>query len=296
MVKGNNTSTKKKSFTRGSDTLFPGKLHSMMDFVEQKGLEYIISWVQNGTAIQIHDPKRLVTDVLPFFFGQTRVRSFHRQFYMWRFERLTEGISKGAFAHPFFLKGQKSLCTLMSRHIDPARQLQQLQEMISTAATASNSVNMMNSIQQPTEVATEPLPIMNKRVLPSPSSTTSLFSLGFEMKLNEENGNNRCFQSSSGFARNMGQDLFELPSLPLSAQPQHQQVDDDELTIGTIENVEEPTTMLFNDDDFNGDPLFASVVIDIDYHALSKLDDSFVVDPIMELELTTDRSTPIFAV
>jgi hypothetical protein len=42
---------------RGSETMFPGKLHDMLDYVELQAFEFAISsWVRDdGTTIMIHD-------------------------------------------------------------------------------------------------------------------------------------------------------------------------------------------------------------------------------------------------
>jgi hypothetical protein len=66
----------------------------------------------------VHDPERLL-EILPIFFGQTKYRSFQRQLNMWHFERILDGPYKGAFVHPFFVRGNKSSCARMSRHIPP---------------------------------------------------------------------------------------------------------------------------------------------------------------------------------
>lgn len=87
-----------------------------MEYIESQGLESIISWVLNGRGFIVHDPDRLV-GILPLFFSQTKYRSFRRQLNMWHFERIEKGPSKGAFMHPYFVRGNKELCSLMSRHI-----------------------------------------------------------------------------------------------------------------------------------------------------------------------------------
>jgi hypothetical protein len=99
---------------------FPGKLHDMLTFVEKEGLEAIISWVNDGTAIMIHNPTKLV-QILGIFFSQTKYRSFRRQLSGWFFERIQEGPSKGAFIHPYFRRGEIALCDLMSRHRPPPK-------------------------------------------------------------------------------------------------------------------------------------------------------------------------------
>ena len=99
----------------GAEGKFPGKLHDMMDFVESNGLDFIVSWVRNGRAIKVHDPQKMV-EILPLFFDQTKYRSFQRQLNMWSFERIMEhGPDKGAFRHPLFVRGKKSLCKTMNR-------------------------------------------------------------------------------------------------------------------------------------------------------------------------------------
>lgn len=58
---------------------FPGRLHDLMTYTEQQGLSDIISWVQNGQAIMVHDSERLL-QILPHFgFSQSKYRSFQRQ-------------------------------------------------------------------------------------------------------------------------------------------------------------------------------------------------------------------------
>jgi len=94
---------------------FPGKLHQMMSFVEENGLERILSWELNGMGIRINHPDRLV-EILPFFFGQTKYRSFRRQLNMWHFHRIVDGPSKNTFVHPYFQRDDLALCSKMSRH------------------------------------------------------------------------------------------------------------------------------------------------------------------------------------
>ena len=93
---------------------FPGKLHDMMTYVEQKGLRHIVSWIHDGRGFMVHDSKKLV-EILPLFFRQTQYKSFARQVNSWHFQRVLDGSSKGAFVHPYFLRGHKLLCEEMSR-------------------------------------------------------------------------------------------------------------------------------------------------------------------------------------
>jgi hypothetical protein len=97
----------------------------MMEFVDANGQESVISWVLGGRGFMIHDPNKLV-EILALLFGQTKYTSFRRQLSMWHFDRIVHGPSKGTFLHPYFVKGNRELCGLMSRQIkvrDPRRRI-----------------------------------------------------------------------------------------------------------------------------------------------------------------------------
>jgi hypothetical protein len=100
----------------GSMVQFPVRLYEMMEFVETQGLDSAIGWVLGGRGFMIHNPEKL-TDVLPLFFGQTKYKSFPRQLNNWDFERISHGPNKGTYMHPYFVKGNRELCDLMSRRI-----------------------------------------------------------------------------------------------------------------------------------------------------------------------------------
>lgn len=109
---------RRKPIRGGSQAQFPGKLHDMLTYVEDQGLESIISWTRQGRSFMVHNPDTLV-QILPIFFEQTKYRSFRRQLNMWHFERILDGPNKGGFSHPFFIKGNKPLCAHMSREAKP---------------------------------------------------------------------------------------------------------------------------------------------------------------------------------
>jgi hypothetical protein len=106
----------KHSNHRGSETQFPGKLHDLMEYVERQGLDSVISWIMGGCAFKIHDAKNIV-DILPLFFGLTKYRSLLRQINMWHFDKILDGPEKGGYFHPYFVKGNKALCSKMSRKL-----------------------------------------------------------------------------------------------------------------------------------------------------------------------------------
>jgi hypothetical protein len=87
--------------------LFPCRLYDLLEQTEQKGLESIISWTTNGRAFRVNNPTDL-SSVLPFFFQQTKYRSFQRQLIHWSFHKIRCGADRGAFFHPFFVRGPET--------------------------------------------------------------------------------------------------------------------------------------------------------------------------------------------
>ena len=105
-----------KKKTVGPESKFPGKLHDLLEYAQSQNLDAIISWVLDGKGFIIHDPAKLV-HLLPMFFSQTQYRSFRRQLHHWHFKRINKGPHKGAFFHPYFVKGCRTLCRQMSRQV-----------------------------------------------------------------------------------------------------------------------------------------------------------------------------------
>jgi HSF-type DNA-binding len=102
--------------------LFPWKLHEMLVATERAGQDSIVSWVPDGKAFKVHNSAEFVKTVMPCHFKQTKYKSFQRQLNLWGFKRITRSgdASKGAYSHPFFLKGQKSLCKQLCRQSNAA--------------------------------------------------------------------------------------------------------------------------------------------------------------------------------
>jgi len=59
---------------------FPEKLYRMLEETEKEGNEHIISFVSDGTAIEIHQPVLFEKDVIPKYFRHKQLESFRRQF------------------------------------------------------------------------------------------------------------------------------------------------------------------------------------------------------------------------
>uniref|UniRef100_A0A7R9Z7U9 HSF-type DNA-binding domain-containing protein n=1 Tax=Pseudictyota dubia TaxID=2749911 RepID=A0A7R9Z7U9_9STRA len=75
----------------------------------------IVSWLPHGRAIKVHEPKDFVKKVLPKYFRQTKLTSFQRQLNVYGFTRLIHGPDRGAYYHPRFLRGRRSLCYSIAR-------------------------------------------------------------------------------------------------------------------------------------------------------------------------------------
>eukprot|EP00523_Entomoneis_sp_CCMP467_P016624 CAMPEP_0168771720 /NCGR_PEP_ID=MMETSP0725-20121227/3585_1 /TAXON_ID=265536 /ORGANISM="Amphiprora sp., Strain CCMP467" /LENGTH=362 /DNA_ID=CAMNT_0008821213 /DNA_START=401 /DNA_END=1489 /DNA_ORIENTATION=- len=98
---------------------FPEKVYYMLEDVEEQDNEgvgsHIISFVAEGTAFLIHNPRLFETDVMPLYFSSTRSSSFQRQLNIYGFERVEKGPWRGAYRHPSFLKGKPELLHMIVR-------------------------------------------------------------------------------------------------------------------------------------------------------------------------------------
>ena len=76
-------------------SMFPYKLHKMLEYVENSGMESVVSWLPHGRAFKVHKPEAFMKTVVPVFFKQNKYKSFQRQLHLYGFERITEGKDKG---------------------------------------------------------------------------------------------------------------------------------------------------------------------------------------------------------
>ncbi|KAL3928554.1 MAG: hypothetical protein SGBAC_012601 [Bacillariaceae sp.] len=89
---------------------FVWKLYDMLEGVEKSGDQHTVSWVESGRAFRVHKLDAFVEDIVPIYFKQSKYKSFQRQLNFYGFTRVTSGPNTGAYYHPKFLKGQKTLC------------------------------------------------------------------------------------------------------------------------------------------------------------------------------------------
>jgi hypothetical protein len=170
MMDMNEVNTKRKTARSGSETMFPGRLYDLLEYVESQGLDYIVSWVRDGTAFMVHKPDELL-QLLSFFFGQTKYRSFTRQLNMWFFEREDFGPYKGSFSHPYFQKGNRELCSLMSRHENPRnRPVSSSNEVLVAARTPAMLGSSIEALGKDNDETCSPLHEHNVNSAMNPTS------------------------------------------------------------------------------------------------------------------------------
>jgi hypothetical protein len=97
-----------------SATRFPSTLHLMLQNIEEEGLASIVSWEIHGRAFKIHKPREFEKKIIPRYFNQTKITSFHRQLNLYGFLRISQGRDKGAY-YELFLRGKHFLSSKMFR-------------------------------------------------------------------------------------------------------------------------------------------------------------------------------------
>lgn len=93
-----------------ASNIFPWKLHLMLDYAREEGLEYIVSWVDDGRAFKVHDSNAFVAQIMPNYFDQTKFESFRRQLNLYGFTRVAKGKNRGVISHPYFQRNARHLC------------------------------------------------------------------------------------------------------------------------------------------------------------------------------------------
>ncbi|KAG7359462.1 HSF-type DNA-binding protein [Nitzschia inconspicua] len=98
-----------------SASLFPKKLHAMLEDASQKGFDDVVCWMPGGSSFKVLDPARFTDEVMPKYFNQRKYKSFLRQLNLYDFSRIHHGPLKGGYAHKFFLQGMPGLCEKINK-------------------------------------------------------------------------------------------------------------------------------------------------------------------------------------
>jgi hypothetical protein len=106
--------TKNEDLNR-SESVFPTKLHRVLQDSKREGFEHIVSWIHGGTAFKVHDVNHFMERIMPIYFDQSKFESFRRQLNLYGFTRVTRGPSRGMYYHQDFVQNDVSLCENITR-------------------------------------------------------------------------------------------------------------------------------------------------------------------------------------
>jgi hypothetical protein len=94
-------SDKKLSFTE-----------QLMAILDDEEFSDVVTWMPDGKAFTIRDPKRFTKELMPKYFSIRNMSSFVRKLTRWGFARVHEKqtMNSDIFKHPEFQKGQQGKC------------------------------------------------------------------------------------------------------------------------------------------------------------------------------------------
>ena len=101
---------------KGRTGTFPQKLYKALTDLEAEGRTNIASWLPDGSAFMISNPKAFDEDVMKKYFRMNHFSSFQRQCNLYEFGRVTEGPDKGAYFHELFHRGHPILASQIRRN------------------------------------------------------------------------------------------------------------------------------------------------------------------------------------
>jgi hypothetical protein len=90
------------------------KLHILLQDVENTGDDLIVSWLPHGRGFKVYMPKAFITKIAPFYFKQSKYKSFQRQLHLYEFTRTPYGPEAGSYSHPSFVRGIPNSCLSLS--------------------------------------------------------------------------------------------------------------------------------------------------------------------------------------
>lgn len=122
-----------------NENTFPRKVYRMLQDVETNGNHHIVSWINDGTAFQVHDPDAFVQEILPLYFDQSLYESFRRQLNMYSFTRITRGPRKGTCYHKDFIQSDPSRLDKITRRRKTKNKIHTKKKPSSTRTTLSIS-------------------------------------------------------------------------------------------------------------------------------------------------------------
>ena len=108
-------SSKAQRRTGSGRVSFPIKLYDLIMAAEQTGKSDIVSFTESGRAFRVHDSAAFLQELVPNYFGHTRLASFKRQLGIYGFDRIPRGPHEGGYTHQYFRRGCPELLKMIRR-------------------------------------------------------------------------------------------------------------------------------------------------------------------------------------
>jgi len=97
---------------------FPHKMYDLLEDVERKGLDDIVSWLPDGKSFKIHSQIGFEQSIMPLYFsGMSSYKSFRRQLNLYGIyqHRHRPNQDANAYSHELLIRGQRHLCDNIAR-------------------------------------------------------------------------------------------------------------------------------------------------------------------------------------
>jgi hypothetical protein len=97
---------------------FPHKMYDLLEDVERKGLDDIVSWLPGGKSFKIHSQIGFEQSIMPLYFsGMSSYKSFRRQLNLYGIyqHRHRPNQDANAYSHELLIRGQRHLCDKIAR-------------------------------------------------------------------------------------------------------------------------------------------------------------------------------------
>jgi len=97
---------------------FPHKMYDLLEDVERKGFDDIVSWLPDGKSFKIHSQIGFEQSIMPLYFsGMSSYKSFRRQLNLYGIyqHRHRPNQDANAYSHELLIRGQRNLCDKIAR-------------------------------------------------------------------------------------------------------------------------------------------------------------------------------------
>lgn len=87
----------------------------MLNEMEKDGLDHIACWESDGCSFVVKKPQDFETQILPFYFQQSKLTSFQRQLNLYGFSKIKIGKGKGGYYHNLFRRDNQDMSVNITR-------------------------------------------------------------------------------------------------------------------------------------------------------------------------------------